>query len=97
MPVTVASVPVFVLPPVLLLSCSIVIYYILWCKLLLLVSHGVILLLLPRIDIISHTIIYYLLPSNSPQKTANLVKLFSAPLVPCPHPPWCLRMHFASI
>ena len=75
MPVTVASVPVSVLPAVLLLSCSIVIYYILWCQLLLLVSHGVILLLLPRTDIMSHTIIYHLLPSNFSTKNSKSCKV----------------------
>ena len=62
--------------------------------LLLLVGPDIIFLLLPRIDIISHTSIITLKLFH--KKVVNLPKLFSAPLVPCPHLPWYLCMLFVS-
>ena len=80
---------------ILLLSCSIVIYYILWCLLLLLVGPGIIFLLLPRIDVMSFTSIVTL--KLLCKKTANLAKLFSTPQIPYPHLPRDLRMVFVFI
>ena len=83
-----------ILTLLLLLSFTIDICYILWWLLLLLVGPGIIFLLLPRIDIISHTSIITLKLFH--KKVVNLPKLFSAPLVPCPHLPWYLCMLFVS-